>query len=227
MGVENRKQKRIPLTHQVLINKVIMLKTVDISEGGIYVHTDRMFESGSILDLSIVAGISKLELRARVQHCQAGIGMGLQFVDMGAEQQAGLKNFLSKLEEKASSSVKKRILIVDDTDAVRRMNKSRLTLDGFTVLEAKNGVEAVKVLQSEHFDLVVLDLFMEPMDGFKLTAFIRQMPQHSDVPIIVFSARSTPEVIEQAMNVGATLFLVKMTTSPIKLSENVKALLKG
>ena len=226
MGVENRKQKRIPLNHQVLINKVIMLKTVDISEGGIYVHTDRMFESGSILDLSIVAGISKLELRARVQHCQAGIGMGLQFVDMGAEQQAGLKNFLSKLEEKASSSVKKRILIVDDTDAVRRMNKSRLTLDGFTVLEAKNGVEAVKVLQSEHFDLVVLDLFMEPMDGFKLTAFIRQMPQHSDVPIIVFSARSTPEVIEQAMNVGATLFLVKMTTSPIKLSENVKALLK-
>ena len=116
---------------------------------------------------------------------------------------------------------------MDDTDAVRRMNKSRLTLDGFTVLEAKNGVEAVKVLQSEHFDLVVLDLFMEPMDGFKLTAFIRQMPQHSDVPIIVFSARSTPEVIEQAMNVGATLFLVKMTTSPIKLSENVKVLLKG
>jgi len=226
MGIENRKQKRIPFSQHLLVNKSIMLNTVDISEGGLYVHTDRMFQVESTLDISISIGTHKVDLKARVQHCQVGIGMGLQFVELSAEQQTELKNLLTELETKSPARSKKRILIVDDTDAVRRMNKSRLTLDGFTVLEAKNGVEAVKVLQSEHFDLVVLDLFMEPMDGFKLTAFIRQMPQHSDIPIIVFSARSTPEVIEQAMNVGATLFLVKMTTSPIKLSENVKALLK-
>lgn len=121
----------------------------------------------------------------------------------------------------------KKILVVDDNDMARRMNKSRLVLDGLTVFDAKDGVEAVKILQSEQrFDLAVLDLYMEPMDGFKLTAFIRQMPQYKDMPIIVFSARSNPEIIDQAMSVGATLFLVKMTTSPVKLSESVKSLLK-
>ncbi len=226
MGIENRKQKRIPFTQQILINNSIMLNAIDISEGGVYVHTDRIFPSGNILNVSISMGVQKLNLKARVQHCQEGIGMGLQFIDLSPEQEAGLKNLLTELETKTSVTTKKRILIVDDTDAVRRMNKSRLILDGFTVLEARNGVEAVKILQAEHLDLVVLDLYMEPMDGFKLTALIRQMPQHKDIPIIVFSARSTPEVIEQAMNVGADVFLVKMTTSPIKLSENVKALLK-
>ncbi len=226
MGIENRKLKRIPFTQQILINKSIMLNAIDISEGGLYVHTDRIFPSGDILDISLSMGSHKIDLKTRVQHCQEGIGMGLQFVELSAEQQTELKNFLTELETKSPAKSKKRILIVDDTDAVRRMNKSRLILDGFTVLEARNGVEAVKIFQTEPLDLVVLDLYMEPMDGFKLTTFIRQMPQHKDTPIIVFSARSTPEVIEQAMNMGATVFLVKMTTSPIKLSENVRALLK-
>ena len=122
---------------------------------------------------------------------------------------------------------KKKILIVDDNELVRRMNKSRLVLDGFSVIEAKDGVEAMKVMQAEQqMDLAIIDLYMENMDGFKLTAFIRQMPQHKDIPIIVFSGRSAPGEIDKAMGAGATLFLVKMTTTPIKLSESVKSLLK-
>ena len=70
-------------------------------------------------------------------HCQVGIGMGLQFVELGAEQQTELKTLLTELETKSPARSKKRILIVDDTDTVRRMNKSRLILDGFTVLEAR------------------------------------------------------------------------------------------
>lgn len=121
---------------------------------------------------------------------------------------------------------KKKVLIVDDNDLVRRMNKSRLMQDGFTVVEAKDGIEAMKLLQSEQqIDLAIIDLYMEPMDGFKLTAFIRQMPQNNNIPIIVFSGRSAPEEIDKAMEAGATLFLVKMTTTPIKLSESVKSLL--
>jgi len=226
MGIEHRIQKRIPFTQQVLINNSLMVNAIDISAGGLYVHTGRIFPMGSIVDISIPVNSHKINLKARVQHCQEGIGMGLEFVDLNVEQQTGLKNLLSVLETKTSAPGKKRILIVDDNDIARRMNKSRLILDGFTVLEARDGTEAVKILQTEPLDLVVLDLFMEPMDGFKLTTFIRQMPQHKDTPIIVSSARSTPKVIEQAMNIGATLFLVKMTTSPVKLSENVKTLLK-
>lgn len=226
MGIEHRKQKRIPFKQQILINNSIMVNAIDITEGGLYVHTGRMFPSGSILDTSFFIGKHPVNLKAKVQHCQEGIGMGLEFVDLNPEQKAALKSLLTELEAKTSAAGKKRILIVDDNDSVRRMNKSRLVLDGFTVLEARDGIEAVKILQAEPIDLMITDLYMENMDGFKLITLTRQMPQLKDIPIIVFSARSTPETIDQAMNVGADLFLARTTTSPMKLSENVKALLK-
>lgn len=226
MGIEHRKQKRIPFKQQILINNSMMVNSVDISEGGLYVHTGRMFPSGSILDISFQAGRNPLNLKARVQHCQEGIGMGLELVDINPEQEAELKSLLTELEAKTSATGRKRILIVDDNDSVRRMNKSKLVLDGFTVLEARDGIEAIKILQAEPLDLMIIDLYMERMDGFKLITLIRQMPQLKNIPIIVFSARSAAEAVEQAMNVGADLFLVKTTTSPMKLSENVKALLK-
>lgn len=204
----------------------MMVNAIDISEGGLYVHTGRMFPSGSILDISFPAGRNPLNLKARVQHCQEGIGMGLEFVDLSPEQKAAIKSLLTGLETKTSATVKKRILIVDDNDSVRRMNKSKLVLDGFTVLEARDGIEAIKILQTEPLDLMIVDLYMEQMDGFKLISLSRQMPHLKDIPIIVFSARSTSAAIDQAMDIGADLFLVKTTTSPMKLSENVKALLK-
>ena len=51
-------------------------------------------------------------------------------------------------------------------------------------------------------------------------------PQHEDIPVIAWAVKSTPDVMEQAMNAGATIFLQKTTTSPIKMSENVKKLLE-
>ncbi len=226
MENERRQQKRIPFTHQVLINNSIKVNAINISTGGLCVQETHMFEVGSKLDLSFSEGSNIFALKAMVKYCLKGTGIGLEFVDMNAEQQAELNALISRLEAKTPSSARKKILIVDDNESVRRMNKGKLMLDGFQVFEAKDGVEAIKVLQTEQVDLIVLDLFMEPMDGFKVTALVRQMPQFKETPIIVFSARSTPEVMEQALNVGADLFLLKMTTSPVKLSENVKALLK-
>ncbi|MBI5025908.1 MAG: response regulator [Nitrospirae bacterium] len=123
-------------------------------------------------------------------------------------------------------SEKKKVLIVDDNDMTRRMNKSKLMLDGFTVLEAIDGVEAIKVLETEVPDVIVLDLYMEKMDGFKVLALLKGSPKWKDIPVIVFSARGTPVEIEKAMSAGADEFLVKMTTSPVKLSERVKGILK-
>lgn len=226
MENERRQQKRIPFTQQVLINNSMKVNAINISAGGLCLQEAHMFEIGSRLDVSFSEGSKVFTLKAIVKYCLKGTGIGLEFVDMSAEQQAELKSLISRLETKTSSSTRKRILIVDDNESVRRMNKSKLMLDGFQVIEAKDGIEAIKMLQTEQVDLIVLDLFMEPMDGFKVTSLVRQMPQYKEIPIIVFSARSTPEVMEQAMNVGADLFLLKMTTSPVKLSENVKALLK-
>lgn len=226
MGIEHRRLKRIPFNQQVLVNNSIMVNAIDISEGGLYVHTGRMFPSGEILDISFRIGNRTVNFKTRVQHCQWGVGMGLEFVDLSREQQVELKNILTELETKAAVSEKKRILIIDDNDSARVMNKSKLVLDGFTVLEAKSSMEGIKILQTEQLDLAILDLYMEHTNGLKLISLIRQMPQCKDIPIIVLSAQSTQEIITQARDAGANVFLSKMTTSPAKLSENVKTLLK-
>ncbi len=219
---EHRKKIRTPFTHQILINNSIMGNATDISEGGLYVHTGRMFSSGSLLDISVHVKSHTLRFKAEVKHCEEGVGMGLEFVDIDPSNQEELKNILAELEAKTSGAGKKKILILDSNEAVRRMNKSRLVLDGFSVLEAKDTEEALKILEEEQVDMVILDICVEPMNGFETISLIRQM---KDIPVIAWAVKSAPDVMEQAMNAGATIFLQKTTTSPIKMSENVKKLL--
>jgi PleD family two-component response regulator len=63
---------------------------------------------------------------------------------------------------------------------------------------------------------------MERMDGFKVLSMMRQKPEWSKIPVLVFSGRSSSGEIDRALSAGATEFLSKMTTSPAKLSARVK-----
>lgn len=225
MKTEHRKQKRIPFNNGILINNLVMGNATDISDEGMYVHTGRMFSKGSLLEISVAVKSRVLSIKAEVKHCEEGVGMGIEFVDVDHFQKGQLSIILAELEAKASGTDKKRILIADTNESARRMNKSRLVLDGFSVLEAKSPEEALKILEEEHIDMAIPDIYMIPVDGLDLISHIRQMPQHMDIPVIAWAAKNTPEVIEQAINAGATIFLPRTTTSPIKMSENVKKLL--
>ena len=99
--------------------------------------------------------------------------------------------------------------------------------DGFTAVEARNGTEALKKLQETKFDLVILEIWTEGIDGFKILQLMKINPELRDIPVIVLSARSTPADLDKAMVLGAKDYLVKMVTSPVKLSEKVKSTLKG
>ena len=123
-----------------------MGNATDISEGGLYVHTGRMFSSGSLLDISVHVKSHTLRFKTEVKHCEEGVGMGLGLWIL-TPQSGRTKNILAELEAKASGAGKKKILILDSNEAVRRMNKSRLVLDGFSILEAKDTEEALKILR--------------------------------------------------------------------------------
>jgi len=223
---ENRKQRRIPFNQQILINNSIMGNATDISEGGLYVHTGRMFNSGSRIDISVPVKNRALSLKAEVKHCEEGVGMGLEFVNVELFKQVELKNILSELAVKTFCADKKKILIIDANEAIRRMIKSRLVLDGFSVFEAKNSEDAQGILEGEQINMVILDIWPDAENGFEPIMRIRCMFKYADIPIIVWAVKSTSAVIEQAKNAGATLFLQKTTTSPIKMSEHVKKLFK-
>ncbi len=117
------------------------------------------------------------------------------------------------------------ILLVDDNAQSRSINRSRLAMGGFLVDDAGNGVEALKKLKTSVPDLVILDLMMPIIDGFKVLQMIKTDPSLKDIPIIVLSGRGQPEEVEKALKLGASDFLVKLKTNPNILLEKVKSVL--
>lgn len=119
----------------------------------------------------------------------------------------------------------KKVLIVDDTEFYQRAYKNKLLTSGYTATVANNGVEALKAIMTDRPDLILLDLMMPVMDGFKVLQAVRANPDLASIPIIVFSAKGASEEISKALEAGATDFLVKATTTPNRVLEKIKELL--
>ena len=77
-------------------------------------------------------------------------------------------------------------------------------------------------MKKEQIDLVVLDLYMDKLDGFRVLSIMRQNQEWKSIPVLVLSARSALAEVDKAVAAGATEFLVKMTTTPAKLSKRVR-----
>ena len=102
------------------------------------------------------------------------------------------------------------ILFVDDQAFIRHFYKRTLEGEGYNVLEAVNGEEALKILETEEsINIIFLDAVMPVMDGFETSKKIRSLPAFSDIPIIFLTGNSDEEAISLAMKAGASDFLVK------------------
>lgn len=224
--IEQRKKKRVLIQETVLINNIIKANALDISEEGMYINTQAEFVSGAVLELSFKLKDKDIKLKARVQHVQPGIGMGVRFINLSPEVYLIIKNFVDEASEIAIKPKERIILLVDDSAQSRAIYRNKLTLDGFAVIEASDGIEALKKLQETKPDLIILDLWMEGIDGFKFLQLLNLNPDLKDIPVIILSARSVPEDIQKALSLGAKDFLPKMTTTPVKLSEKVKEYFK-
>src|SRR3569832_728228 len=118
--------------------------------------------------------------------------------------------------------MKEKILIVDDTEFYLKAYQSKLLSAGYLARVANNGVEVLKALTVEKPDLILLDLMMPVMDGFKVLQAVRANPDLQNVPVIVFSSRGAGDEISKAYEAGANDFLVKATTAPNKVVEKIK-----
>ncbi|MDP3296308.1 MAG: response regulator [Thermodesulfovibrionia bacterium] len=118
-----------------------------------------------------------------------------------------------------------KILFVDDTKMFQSIYKSKLMSEGYEVKTADNGLEAIKSLSEEKPDLILLDLNMPVMDGFKVLQAVKANPIFSSIPVIIFSSRGQAEEIEKAVNLGADGYLVKTTTTPNEVVKKVKEVL--
>lgn len=122
--------------------------------------------------------------------------------------------------------MKEKVLIVDDTEFYQKAYKNKLLSAGYITSVANNGVEALKALTTDKPDLILLDLMMPIMDGFKVLQTVKANPNLQNIPVIVFSAKGASEEISKALQAGASDFLVKATTTPNKVVEKIKEVLQ-
>jgi two-component system chemotaxis response regulator CheY len=101
------------------------------------------------------------------------------------------------------------ILVVDDSATVRKFVSASLTMQGFNVIAACDGMDALEKLPSWTFDLVITDLNMPNMDGFELIRSLRGNPQYKELPIIILSSLDDSTSIQTGKGVGASSYLMK------------------
>lgn len=99
------------------------------------------------------------------------------------------------------------ILVVDDDKSTRLFLEAVLSGAGYTVSTANNGRHALEVLDSEHIDLVVLDIMMPEMDGYEFTKTLRD--SQNNLPILMVSAKQLPSDKHKGFIVGTDDYMTK------------------
>ena len=115
-----------------------------------------------------------------------------------------------------------RILVVDDEKEIRDLIEIYLKNDGYEVIKASCGAEALEIVSKEDIDLLVLDIMMPGIDGMELCRLIRK---NSNIPILMLSAKSENMDKIQGILTGADDYMVK-PFDPLELTVRIKALLR-
>lgn len=231
---KDKRQSRLILKKEVVINNAVKGYALDVSIGGMYIYSPIPQPMGAMIDLKfdLEDGGLPIATKARVQYVNQGAGIGVAFFNMRIDDAERLKVFIEKnMEahplgaEAAKMDKRKKILIVDDTPTIRMMFKNKLTLMGFTVREAGNGLEALQAIEKEKPDLILLDIMMNVMDGLKFLQILRANDQMKDIRVVVVSGKADQSTIEKVSAYGILDFLPKMSTTPNKLGDAVKQIM--
>ena len=115
------------------------------------------------------------------------------------------------------------ILVIDDDRSTRRLMQEVLAAEGYSVYTAENGEDALRVMDTEHVDLAVLDLMMPKMDGYAFTRALREA--QNSLPILMVSAKQAPASRKEGFIAGIDDYMVKPVDEEEMLLR-IKALLR-
>ena len=107
-----------------------------------------------------------------------------------------------------------RILLADDEPRLLHVVGLYLSMEGFEVREAADGSEAIALLDSEQFDLAILDVMMPGVDGIEVCRHIRSKADTQSMPVLVFTSLSSDKDVERARLAGANHLITKPFSLP-------------
>lgn len=117
----------------------------------------------------------------------------------------------------------KKILIVDDEPGITLMLSARLKAGGYEVAVAADGQEGLDSARELKPDLVILDLMLPKIDGYKVCGFLKNDTRYAAIPILMFSARARDEDKKTAFEVGANAYVTK-PFKPQEILEKIREL---
>ncbi len=148
----------------------------------------------------------------RERVAQSGIRMDVLAADEGTEINLEGRSRLAAVElgtQTARVVTRARVLVADDDDSIAKLLGRALQQDGYEVLRASNGAEAVELAEQQHFDLILLDAQMPVMDGFAACRAIRADPRLDAIPIVMLTARSGESDVMAGFAEGVTDYMTK------------------
>lgn len=128
--------------------------------------------------------------------------------------------------DKSKSSTEggqKIILIVEDDPVLLKMYSEKFTFEGFSVLNAKDGEEALKTALSEKLDVILLDIMLPRMSGTDFLEKFRQNSKGKNVPVIALTNLTEEAEKQRALKLNVKEYLVKAMQTPEEVVEKVKA----
>ncbi len=117
-----------------------------------------------------------------------------------------------------------RILVVDDDRDLLLLLTKMLARTGASTQTAETGSSALSMLDAEPFDLLILDLMLPDMDGYDILRRVREDVRFNQMPVLILSAKTTPEAIKRGLELGADGYLTKPYL-PNTVTSRVRALL--
>jgi len=118
------------------------------------------------------------------------------------------------------------VLVVDDNRMNRLKMLRALKTENYDLHEAPGGQEAIEILQSQAFDLVLLDILMPDIDGFQVLEQMQADQRLAEIPVVMVSAVDEQEAVEKCLAMGAVDFIAKSSDAET-LKNRVKAILEG
>lgn len=106
-------------------------------------------------------------------------------------------------------TAKGKILLIDDHRTVLRLLEAILKLRGYELLYAENGQQGMAMARQEQPDLILLDVMMPEIDGFKVCQYLKEQPDTARIPVIFLTARGAEDDLATGRRLGAEGFLTK------------------
>lgn len=120
------------------------------------------------------------------------------------------------------TDTKRAVLIVEDDPILLRMYSEKFNFEGFKVLTAKDGQEALDVALKSAIDIVLLDIMLPRMSGTDFLDRLRQGPKGKDIPVVVLTNLAEESEKQRAIKLGVKEYLVKAMQTPDEVVEKIK-----